>query len=98
MDYKFLDKVLDQIVSETKIDYDQGIIHFPFPLHFSVPSLSSSFSSSFDLFFPPFLSLQWFPRFFFKHCRDVYGLNDDEVDYLWKEYRKIIKDKLKNNG
>jgi len=96
MDYKFLNKVVNQIVSETKIDYDQGIIHFPFILHFSVPSLSSFLFS--PLFFPPFLSSPLSPRFFFKHCRDVYGLNDDEVKYVWKEYREIVKDKLKNNG
>ena len=96
MDKKFLDKVLDQIVSETKIDYDQGIIHFPFPLHFSVPSLSSFLFS--PLFFPPFLSLPFFPRFFFKHCRDVYGLNNEESKYVWEEYKQIIIDIIKNNG
>ena len=31
-----------------------------------------------------------------KHCRDVYGLNDDEIEYVWKEYKQIIKDKIRN--
>ena len=94
MDYKFLNKVVNQIVSETKIDYDQGIIHFPYLVY-----PSSWNSSSFLSLHPSFLllSLPRAPRFFFKHCRDVYGLNGDEVYYLWKEYRKIIKDKIKNN-
>ena len=95
MDYKFLNKVVNQIVSETKIDYDQGIIHFPYLVY------PSSWNSPASVFTHPFLiilSLPRAPRFFFKHCRDVYGLNGDEVYYLWKEYRKIIKDKLKNNG
>ena len=30
MDYKFLNKVVDQIVSETRVDYDMAEIQFPF--------------------------------------------------------------------
>ena len=87
MDKKFLDKVLDQIVSETEIDYEKGIIHFPFINR-------SLFASSFNPpFFPSSLSLH-----LFKHCRDVYGLNNEESKYVWEEYKQIIKDKLKNNG
>lgn len=73
MNKKFLDKVLDQIVSETKIDHDKKKIFFSF--------FSFSFSSSLLLILFPFFS---------KHCRNVYGLNDDEVEYVWKEYRNII--------
>ena len=86
MDKKFLDKVLDQIVSETEIDYEKGIIHFPFINR-------SLFASVFSPSFPPSLSLH-----FFKHCRDVYGLNDEEIEYVWKEYKRIIKDKINSNG
>jgi hypothetical protein len=86
MDKKYLDKVVDQIVSETRIDYDQKIIHYPF-LH-----------DYFEHHTYLVTSLPLSPRFFSKHCRDIYGLNDDEVKYVWKEYREIVKDKLKNNG
>ena len=87
MDYKFLDKVLDQIVSETEIDYEKGIIHFPFINRrlFASLFLSSSYSG---------LHLSRF----FKHCEDVYGLNEEEMEYVWDEYTQIISDKLKNNG
>jgi hypothetical protein len=81
MDYKFLDKVLDQMVSETRIDYDKEEIQFPF---FPLPSLFHLF-----LLLLPFFS---------EHCKDIYGLNDDEIDYVWKEYRNIIIYKIKNNG
>ena len=86
MDKRFLDKVVDQIISETRIDYDMGEIQFPFSffLHFYISSLF--FLSSFPLF--PFSD----------HCEDVYGLNDDEIKYVWEEYVQIIKDKIKNNG
>ena len=65
MDYKFLDKVIDQLVYETRIDYDNKTFTFPTP-------------------------------FFSDHCRDVYGLNGEEIEYIWEEYREIIKDKIEN--
>ena len=81
MDYKFLHKVLDQIVSETKIDYrERGKIFTPFlPHQKSLIQFSFHFSS--------------YRSNFTKHCKNVYGLNDDEVGYVWNEY----KDKVKNN-
>ena len=88
MDNKFLNKVLDQIVSETIVDYDKEEIQFPFFLFFS-------YHSSFLFFFH---SLSPSLPFFSEHCKDIYGLNDDEIDYVWKEYKDIIKDKIKNNG
>ena len=85
MDYKFLHKVLDQIVSETKIDYDGEIIYILFSNRFTPNQSHISY-------------LNRIFRSFNNHCKDVYGLNDDEVDYVWEEYKQIIKDKLKNNG
>jgi hypothetical protein len=85
MDYKFLDKVVDQIVSETMVDYDKERVYTPltpFPLFYS--PISSSFLS-------PLLRL---PSIFSKHCKEVYGLNDEESEYVWDEYKKIIKDKI----
>ena len=74
MDKKFLDKVVDQIVRETRIDYGEEIIVSPFH---------------------PFTSV--LPPSFFDHCRDVYGLKEQEIKYVWKEYKQAIKDKI-NNG
>lgn len=81
MDYKFLNKVVSQILSETTIDYEKE--------RFLPPSFSSSSPLTLFSFFP-------YPSFII-HCREVYGLNEDEVSYVWKEYRDIIKDKI-NNG
>ena len=90
MNYKFLHKVVDQIVRETRMDYGMGEIQFPFSTSSFSPPLPSSlslFSPRFSLFF-----------LFTKHCKDVYGLNEQEIGYVWKEYEQIISDKLKNNG
>ena len=88
MDKKFLNKVVDQIVSETTIDYDEERFLPPFLLSFFLIS-SLFFVSSLSPFSP-------YPSFII-HCREVYGLNEDEVSYVWKEYRDIIKDEI-NNG
>ena len=89
MDKKFLHKVIDQIVSETNIDYDKKKIYFPFS------STSLSFPDHYYFHFYSFPT--HFSVSFSDHCKDVYGLNKYEVKYVWKEYREIIKEKL-NNG
>ena len=85
MDKKFLNKVVNQIVSETEIDYGMGEIQFPFS--FNTSSLLAFTIDS-------FISRQIFSF----HCKNVYGLNDDEIVYVWEEYKQIIKDKIENNG
>ena len=84
MDYKFLDKVVDQIVNETTIDYDKEWVYTPFT---PFPLFYSPISSS-------FLSNSYSPFLLSKHCKNIYGLNEDETEYVWNEYKKIIKDKI----
>ena len=81
MDYKFLDKVVIQLVRETEIDHERELIRYPFP----------PFQT------PPFYSLSAFSSYrspFTKHCNEVYGLNIEEIEYVWNEYREIVKDKI----
>ena len=80
MDYKFLDKVIDQLVRETTIDYDEERFLPPF----SIPSS----------WFSPFLSHTSPHPSFIIHCREVYGLNKEETGYVWDKYILLIKDKL----
>ena len=81
MDKRFLDKVVEQIVSETEVDHEEWRVYTPFspPLliifFFSSPSLDSFFSD---------------------HCKGVYGLNKEETEYVWNGYRDTIKDRIKN--
>lgn len=86
MENNYLDKVVEQIVRETKIDYDEEMFLPPFFNYFSHNSVVL-FSSSFS----PYPS-------FIIHCKNIYGLNEQEIKYVWKEYRNIIKDKIENNG
>ena len=92
MDKKFLNKVVSQIVSETRIDHYKYYVYSPFaPPYTSLIFLQNPppFSSS--------LSPSFVPDLFIKHCEYVYGLNKGEIEYVWNEYKQIIKEKL-NNG
>ena len=77
-----LDKVVDQIVSETMVNYHMGEIQFPFV------QLQTS-SPAYPIFtlrhsFPPSST---FISSFYKYCRDVYGLTEDEIEYIWEKYQ-----------
>ena len=87
MDYKFLNKVIDQLVRETEIDKNRGVIESPFFSSYPRNNFLNHISSS-SLFFL---------RSFVDHCRDVYGLNLEETEYVWKEYYIRVKVKI-NNG
>ena len=77
MNNKFLDKVIDQILSETIIIDNK--LHTPFTLPLPLFSPSRFF-----------FSLYTSPPLFSSHCKDVYSLNEQEIDYVWNEYRKEV--------
>jgi len=81
---KFLDRIVDGLVEESRIEYVEEIVH-----------LANFF---FQLFNYPFANLYSIPETspFYQHCRDVYGLTPEEITYVWTEYRNIIKDKIEN--
>ena len=93
MDKGFLNKVLGQIVRETEINDIEERVYPPNSNVLAYPSSFPFYLLSLPHHFPPSL-----PTFFYLHCRDVYGLNNEESKYVWKEYVQIIKDKIKNNG
>ena len=84
----YLDKVIEFLVRDTKIDFKGKEIFLPFRLLSSILSLSSltSFLLLLDLCFLSFS----------KYCKVTYGLTDQEIEYVWKEYKEIIKDKITN--
>jgi len=84
---RYLDKVLDHLVNRTKIDYEKELLFLPF----SSQSLSlSSLSHS-------TLILSYYPPYnFIGYCENIYGLTIKETNYVWKEYKKIILDKIED--
>ena len=93
MNKEYLNKVLDQLVGETRIDYDNYMVLYPFtqPITFNKSFYLLSVSNLFTTHVPssPLLFLH-----FINHCIDVYGLNKEEIEYVWDRYREIIKDML----
>jgi hypothetical protein len=78
MNNKFLDKVYDQILSETRID-DKGLINFPF-------CLALRLNDNKNNFFFPLIIQRLYP-----HCKEVYSLkNEQEIDYVWEKYKEGI--------
>ena len=80
MNEEFLNKVYDQIISETRVIDNK--IHAPFfsPSLFNFSYFSYVCSISIPL-----------PSSFYSHCRDVYCLkNDQEIEYVWTKYKEEL--------
>ena len=98
MNKKFLNKVVSQLVSEIRMsdDYkgDEVWVWRNIFVPFSFTPIS------FQSFLPGPLSTSRFPPLyilFTQHCEDVYGLNKEEIEYVWDEYVQYIKDNIESN-
>ncbi len=79
MNKDYLNKVVDILVDETTIN-NYGV-NTPF--------------SSFPFLDPPFLlNLIQSPTYFSEFVIDYYGLTEEEINYVWKQYRDIINNKI----
>jgi hypothetical protein len=79
---RYIEHIINDLVRDTRIDYDQDRIYFPF---LSPNSLIHIFSH------PHFTLLH-----FSDYCKERYGLTEDEIYYVWDQYTSIIKDKITN--
>ena len=80
---KYINYVVEDLISNTEIDYDQKKIKYPFLSPHYFP-LSPSF-----LFFTnnsPFT----------KHVIERYGIHDNDVDNTWEIYKGKIKEVIDN--
>ena len=81
---RYIEHIINDLVRDTRIDNDQDRIYFPF--------LSSP---SFFLFLPP-LPPSSSLLHFSDYCKERYGLTEEEINYVWDQYKSIIKDKITN--
>ncbi len=85
MNKEFLNRVVGRIVLETIIDYENKEILAPCSIRslpfYTLPSLTSSLRH---------LLL----RNISYHCEEVYGLSEEEIEYVWKRYLDIILHKV----
>jgi hypothetical protein len=87
---KYLDKVVEILVGETIIDYEQEVVKVSFLQWRWLPF------SSLPLLSTPLLSPLSPYLLFSKYCKDTYGVVGDEMKNVWYQYRTILKDKLDN--
>jgi hypothetical protein len=78
----YLDKIVDQIVNETNIDYKKEKIIVPFSC-----SPSSCFFNSRVAQQPP-------SGLFINYSQEIYGLTDNEIQYVWTRYIRILRNKI----
>ena len=77
---EYLNKVLDHLVRGTKIDYENNII--------------SSFFPSLSLSLYIYSSTCFLPFSFSSYCKNTFGLTDEEIEYVWNEFKEIILGKI----
>jgi hypothetical protein len=82
---KYVEHIINDLVRDTIINYDKKRIYSPY-----IGPPSHSYSFGFFFSYPPYLDVS-------NYCRNKYGLTKDEIKYVWKEYKSIIKDKFINN-
>ena len=83
---EYLDKVVSTIIRETEIDYNKREIYMPFSVDSTIP-LDFDFILTVSGKYPPFI----------RHSKNIYGLTNEESDYVWEQYKKGIKDKFDEN-
>ena len=84
---EYLDKIVEYLVDDTIIDFYENKIRYPFHSPYYFPLSSPSLLTSIPL-----------PPSFRNYNKDNYGLTENEMGYVWKEYKNIINEKINNSG
>jgi hypothetical protein len=94
----YLDKVIEFLVRDTKIE-EGGNIIFITTFTTSSPMFSTLYTPSFFNRSPnPYSNEDGYTSVFAKYVKNVYGLTDQETEYVWEEYKNIILDKIVKIG
>lgn len=85
MNLYLLDKIVNYIVDDSVIEYEDKSVKPPFTtLWFDASYICNRLPHS--LLYT-----------FFRYCEDTYNLNSVETNYVWEVYSSIICDKLKDS-
>jgi hypothetical protein len=90
---KYLDKVIELLVKNTKIDYEKDEIKYPFQIR----TVSLSNLQFFNRGYLPISddgATFVYSHSFSQYTKNMYGLSDQEIEYVWEEYKEIILDKI----
>jgi len=83
---KYLDKVIEHLVRDTKMDYENGVIYL---LHIPILAWSSLDYTLHSDFKHAFFDFK-------KYCKNTFGLTEEENIFVWREYKDIILDKIED--
>ena len=88
----FLDKIVGHLVDESKISYKSSFGGGIYPYLSNFPRLGfNPFPLTTSHPFSPLLTDLYY------HCKDIYGLTEREIQYVWEEYKNIMRGKIEWN-
>lgn len=85
MNTKFLDKVVDQILSETKFNFKDNIMDTFYQTSSHIPM---------NYLIIPYICHSDFSN----HCRGIYSVGKEEMVYIIKEYKKKLYLKMRKES
>jgi len=85
---EYLDKVVDFLVDDTKLDDKQE------ELTLSLGSVGFKIIYFSDFLWTTAHFLHDIPSYFSEYCQNTYGLIDEEIRYVWVQYRYSIRNKI----
>jgi len=94
---RYLDRVVIELVKDTNIDYDREEISFPFspsPFSFSHTLLIHILFQLRTL--KPYNNTYSLSLSFSKYCENLFGITEEEIDYVWGEYVERLIQKIEN--
>jgi hypothetical protein len=80
---EYLNKIVEFLVTDTIVLTTDDVFFAPF---YRLSSLS------YDFFFQQYF--RDYPASFSNYTKDIYGLSDDDIKYVWDRYKNIILDKF----
>jgi hypothetical protein len=85
---RYLDNVVELLVDDTEITIEGN--DRSFKPSFTTPNIWYSTIYLYSIVD----SMMWHK--FVTHCKNIYGLTGQEIEYVWEEYRSILTDKFGN--
>lgn len=87
---RFLQFIIDDLISKTKITDDDGL---KIKFNFLNKYINNKNPIPVNFIYKPSVERQIIDYFSF-YCKDVYGLSSSDIEYVWLEYKNIVKDKI----
>ena len=86
---RYLDKVVDFLVDDTRVDHDYRMIFFPFTYKRSLRQGSVNLTPFHRLLFETYIPIDGF----IEYIKELYEISSDEdIVYIWETYKGIMKD------